>query len=294
MKSDFPLRLLCEVLHVSRRGYHAWASGLRSRRETRDQELLQKIIPAFAGSRQSYGYPRMTRELRAQGEHVSKARVARLMKSEGLQGRQQRAYRPQTTQSNHNGPIAPNRLAQLEAIPACNQVWQTDITYLSTGEHWRYLAVVIDAYSKRVLGWAFSDSRQTGLVTDALHMAIGNRGGRCPPGLRLHSDRGVQYSSARFREELRAHGITASMSRRGNCYDNAPAESFFSTLKIELVYRHERRDHSHARQLVFEWIEACYNLKRRHSSIGYISPVDFENQNNRLNPTLRHKSTIRG
>lgn len=280
MKNDFPIRLLCEVLDVSRSGYHAWAGGQRSRRETRDQELLQKIIPAFADSRQSYGYPRMTRELRAQGERVSKARVARLMQSEGLQGRHRRAYRPQTTQSNHDGPIAPNRLAQVEAITACDQVWQTDITYLGTREHWLYLAVVIDSYSKRVLGWAFSDSLETGLVTDALRMAIGRRGGRCPPGLLLHSDRGVQYSSARFREELSAHGITASMSRRGNCYDNALAESFFSTLKIELVYRHELRDHQHARQLVFEWIEAFYNLQRRHSSIGYISPVDFENQNN--------------
>jgi len=222
----------------------------------------------------------MTVELREQGERVSNGRVARLMRSEGLQGRQRRAYRPQTTQSNHANPIAPNRLAQVEAITACDQVWQTDITYLRTHEHWLYLAVVIDAYSKRVLGWAFSDSLDTGFVIDALRMAIGRRGGRCPPDLLLYSDRGVQYASARLRQELYTHDITASMSRRGNCYDNARAESFFSTLKTELVYRHELRDHDHARQLVFEWIEAFYNLQRRHSSIGNISPVDFENQNN--------------
>ncbi len=294
MKNEFPLRLLGEVRPVSRRGYHAWASGQRSRRETRDQDLCQKIIPAFADSRQSDGYPRMTRELRAQGERVSKARVARLMKSEGLQGRQLRSDRPPTTPSNHDGPIAPNRLAQREAIPACDQVWQTDITYLDPREHWRYLAVVIDSYSKRGLGWACLDSRETGLVIAALRMASGRRGGRWPAGLLLHSDRGGQYSSARFREELCAHGITASMSRRGNCSDNALAESFFSTRKIELVYRHERRNHSPARQPLFEWIEASYNRDRRHSSIGYISPVDCENQNNGLNPTLRHKSTIRG
>tara|TARA_R110002072_G_scaffold20333_1_gene74020 strand:+ start:475 stop:1317 length:843 start_codon:yes stop_codon:yes gene_type:complete len=280
MRRHFPLRLLCEVLGVSRSGYHAWASGQRDRREARDEQLRQKIIQAFTRSRQTYGYPRMTVELREQGERVSKARVARLMRSEGLQGRQRRAYRPQTTQSNHSSPIAPNRLAQIEVINACDQVWQTDITYLATRTGWLYLAVVIDAYSKRVLGWAFSDSLETGFVIEALRMAIGRRGGRCATGLLLHSDRGVQYASARFRQELALHGITASMSRRGNCYDNARAESFFSTLKIELVYRHNLRDHNHARGLVFEWIEAFYNLHRRHSSIGNISPVDFENQLN--------------
>ncbi len=212
MKNEFPLRLLGEVRPVSRRGYHAWASGQRSRRETRDQDLCQKIIPAFADSRQSDGYPRMTRELRAQGERVSKARVARLMKSEGLPGRQLRSDRPPTTPSNHDGPIAPNRLAQREAIPACDQVWQTDITYLDPREHWRYLAVVIDSYSKRGLGWACSDSRETGRVIAALRMASGRRGGRWPAGLLLHSDRGGQYSSARFREELCAHGITAAIA----------------------------------------------------------------------------------
>jgi putative transposase len=280
MKTDHPITLLCETLAVSRSGYHAWASGENQRRARADEALRPKLRAAFAATRRSYGYPRMTVELRAQGERVGKTRVARLMREEGLQGRQRGAYRPRTTDSNHDGPIAPNRLAQVGPITACDQVWQTDITYLPTRAGWLYLAVVIDAHSKRVLGWAFSPSLETGFVILALLMAIRNRGGRCAPGLLLHSDRGVQYSSERFRAQLAAHGITASMSRRGNCYDNARAEAFFSTLKIELVYRHDFQDHDHARRVVFEWIEAFYNLRRRHSSIGNLSPVDFENQKN--------------
>lgn len=280
MKTDHPITLLCATLEVSRSGYHAWASGGNQRRARADEALRPKLHAVFAATRQSYGYPRMTVELRAQGERVGKTRVARLMREESLQGRQRGRFRPRTTESNHDGPIAPNRLAQAGPITACDQVWQTDITYLPTRAGWLYLAVVIDAHSKRVLGWAFSPSLETGFVIVALLMAIRRRGGRCAPGLLLHSDRGVQYASERFRAQLAAHRITASMSRRGNCYDNSRAEAFFSTLKIELVYRHHFQDHDHARQVVFEWIEAFYNLRRRHSSIGNLSPVDFENQKN--------------
>ena len=155
MKADYPITLLCAVMAVSRSGYHAWAGGRRDVRERRDEQLRPKIREAFAASRQSYGYPRMTVELREQGEPVGKARIARLMRTEGLAGRPSCAYRPQTTQSDHDGPIAPNRLAEVQAITACDQVWQADITYLPTRAGWLYLAVVIDAYSKRVLGWAF-------------------------------------------------------------------------------------------------------------------------------------------
>jgi transposase InsO family protein len=280
MKADYPIQLLCTVLAVSRSGYHAWAGGHRAARERRDEQLRPMIRAAFAASRQSYGYPRMTVELREQGEQVGKVRIARLMRAEGLAGRPPRAYRPRTTQSDHAGPIAPNRLAEVQAITACNQVWQADITYLPTRAGWLYLAVVLDAYSKRILGWAFASSMETGLVLAALQMAIQRRGGRCAPGLLFHSDRGMQYASERFRAQLAASGITASMSRRGNCYDNARAESFFSTLKLEHTYRHDFADHDQARQQTFEWIEAFYNLRRRHSSIGYLSPVDFENQTN--------------
>ncbi len=189
----------------------------------------------------------MTVELRQQGEPVGKARMARLMREEGLRGRPPRRYRPRTTQSDHPDPIAPNRLAVIQTITACDQVWQTDITYPPTAAGWLYLAVVIDAYSKRVPGWAFSASLATDFVIRALLMAIHRRGGRCAPGLLLHSDRGVQSTSERFRAQLAAHGITASMSRRGNCYDNAPSESFFSTLKLEHTYRHHFADHLEAR-----------------------------------------------
>jgi transposase InsO family protein len=268
------------VFEVSRSGYHAWVGGRRSVRERGDAALQPKLRAAFADSRQTYGYPRMTIELRDQGERVGKARVARLMRQEGLWGRQRRRYRPRTTQSDHNGPIAPNRLGKLQAITRCDQVWQADVTYLHTAVGWLYLAVVIDAYSKRVLGWAFSASLESDFVIAALRMAICRRGGRCAPGLLFHSDRGVQYADKLFRSQLKAHRITASMSRRGNCYDNARAESFFSTLKMELVYRHRFEDRDHARTVVFEWIEAFYNLRRRHSSIGNVSPVDFENQQN--------------
>ncbi len=280
MKKDYPIALIAQTLAVSRSGYHAWASGKHRRRARADETLRPKLHAAFAATRHSYGYPRLTAELRAQGERVGKARVARLMREAGLQGRQRGAFRPRTTDSDHDGPIAPNRLAEVGPIAACDQVWQTDITYLPTGDGWLYLAVVIDAHSKRVLGWAFSPSLETGFVIAALRMAIRRRGGRCAPGLLLHSDRGVQYASARFRAQLAAHGLTASMSRRGNCYDNARAEAFFSTLKLELVYRHDFQDHEHARRVVFEWIEAFYNLRRRHSAIGNLSPVDFENQQN--------------
>lgn len=280
MKPHYSLTLLCELLAVSRSGYHAWAGGHRDRRTTRDAALRPRVRAAFAASRQTYGYPRLTVELRAQGARVGKTRVARLMREEGLQGRQRRAYRPRTTQSNHAGPIAPNRLADLPVPTACDQAWQADITYVSTAAGWLYLAVVLDAYSKRLLGWAFSASLETEFVIAALHMAIERRGGRCAAGLLLHSDRGVQYASERFRAQLVAHGLTASMSRRGNCYDNARAEAFFSTLKIELVYRRDFVDHTQARAEIFEWIEAFYNLRRRHSSLGNVSPIDFENQTN--------------
>lgn len=279
MKSTYPITLLCDVLGVSRSGYFAWAGGRRARRESRDAELTTCIHAAFADSRQTYGYPRLTDELRARGERVGKTRVARLMRSAGLQGRQQRRFRPRTTQSDHDGPIAPNRLAQL-AVNARDQVWQTDITYVETAEGWLYLAVVMDAFSRRILGWGFSETLETDFVLAALFMAIRRRGGRCAEGLILHSDRGVQYASARFRQALSEHRVFASMSRRGNCYDNAKAEAFFSTLKLEFIYRHRFGTRRDAQAAIFEWIEAFYNLRRRHSALANTSPVDFENQLN--------------
>lgn len=280
MKAAYPIGLLCEVLGVSRSGYHAWSGGHRDRRQARDAELSVRVQAAFAASRRTYGYPRITAELKAQGERVGKARVARLMQARGLRGRQPCGYRPRTTQSNHDGPIAPNRLQAAPALTACDQVWQTDITYVPTQAGWLYLAIVLDAYSKRILGWAFSATLDATFVVAACVMAVQRRGGRCPPGLIVHSDRGVQYASTAFRTALASHGLIPSMSRRANPYDNARAESFFSTLKTELVHRSRFIDHAHARAVLFEWIEAFYNLHRRHSSLGYLSPVNFENQPN--------------
>lgn len=222
----------------------------------------------------------MTLQLRAQGERVGKTRVARLMKTSGWQGRHRKAFRPRTTQSNHTGPIAPNRLGQIEAVRALNTVWQADITYVKTEEGWVYLAMVIDAYSRRIIGWAFSASLHTEFVVDALLMAVRKRGANLAHQLVFHSDRGVQYTSERFRSQLAKHTILTSMSRKGNCYDNAKAEAFFSTLKLELVYRTCFQSRAQARAAIFEWIEAFYNLRRRHTSIGGICPVDFENQLN--------------
>lgn len=280
MSADYPIRLLCAVLEVSPSGFHAWKAGRRDRRAQREAHLRERIGACFHASRESYGYPRVTRELRAQGERVGKARVARLMREGHWQGRQRRAFRARTTQSDHDGPIAPHRLAARLAPTACDQIWHTDITYVPTQDGWLYVAVILDAFSRRILGWAFSATLESSFAVAALQMAIARRGGHCPEGLIVHSDRGVQYSSELFRRQLAAHALRASMSRRGNCYDNAKAEAFFSTLKMELVYRHRFRTHQQARQSIFEWIEAFYNPRRRHSRLGYLSPVDFESQLN--------------
>lgn len=280
MKEEYPLSLLCAVLEVQRSSYYTWASGRHDRRARRDRELHACIAQAFADSRETYGYPRMTRELRARGEAVGKTRVARLMQQAGLQGRTPRRYRPRTTLSDHAGPIAPNRLAEVAAITACDQVWQTDITYLDTAEGWLYLVVILDAFSKRILGWAFADTLHADFVLAAFAMAVAHRGGRIPECLLVHSDRGCQFASAQFRAALAAHHALASMSRRGNCYDNARAEAFFSTLKLEFVYRHRFATREIARRATFEWIEAFYNRRRRHSTLGHLSPIDFENQLN--------------
>jgi transposase InsO family protein len=279
MKTEYCISALCEALGVSRNGYNAWANGTRGKRERADKALVPLIRECFEASRRTYGSPRIRAELRSRGQRAGKARVARLMRENALQGRKRKRYVPRTTQSDHDGPIAPNRLAARAPTTAIDQVWQTDITYIATDEGWLYLAVVLDAHSRRVLGYAFSETLETDFVIKALLMAVMLRGGKLATGLLLHSDRGVQYSSERFRAQLTPHGILPSMSRRGNCYDNARAESFFSTLKLELVYRQNFETRQHARLVLFEWITAHYNLRRRHSSLGYLSPVDFENLN---------------
>ena len=231
----------------------------------------------FIEKRRTYGRVRLTHELRARGHACGERRVGRLMRARGLQARPRRRFRPQTTDSRHDNPIAPNLLAPRSAPPARpNAVWVTDFTYLPTGEGWLFLAVVLDLYSRRVVGWAFGPALTTALARAALQMALRHR--RPEAGLLHHSDRGSQYASADYRALLTGHGLEASMSRSGNPYDNAAMESFYSTLKIECLHRQKLATRAQAQAVTFDYIETFYNRERLHSALGYKSPVDFEQQ----------------
>lgn len=274
MSHEHSIKAMCEVLEVSRSGYYQWRSAEPSVRALRNEAIKEKIASVHAASRSTYGSPRVTAALREQGEPVGRNRVARLMKEAGLQGRQARRYRVRTTDSRHNEPIAPNLLAKAPAPTKPDEAWATDITYVETGEGWLYLAGVLDLYSRRLIGWAMGSSLETSLPLAALHMALRRR--RPGKGVLHHSDRGCQYASAAYRAALSDHGCIASMSRRGNCYDNAAMESFWSTLKHELVYRRPFASRSEATTAIFEYIEAFYNRSRLHSSLGFKSPLAFE------------------
>ena len=280
MKTEFSLLSLCENLEVSPSGYYDWLNR-RSRpgpRELEDQVLAKKIKELHAQSRQTYGSPRLRHELVKKGHRHGRSRIARIMRQEGLCGRQKGRYRVQTTDSNHDHPIAPNRLAEAPKPAAPNQIWVTDITYIQTREGWLYLAGVLDLHSRKMVGWAMGGHIDTALVLGALNMALLHR--KPPAGLLCHSDRGVQYASGDYRQALAEAGLTASMSRKGNCYDNAAMESFWSTLKMELVYRRDFATRDQARTEIFDFIEVFYNRRRSHSAINFLSPVDFETLNN--------------
>jgi putative transposase len=272
-KASFPVAFMCRHLGVSRAGFYAWRERPPSLRELDDERLLVQIRAIYAESKGRYGSPRVRRELAAKGIHASKHRVARLMQENGLRGRRRRRFR-HTTDSNHALPVAPNTLAQDFLVDAPNRVWVTDITYIPTREGWLYLAAILDLYSRRVVGWSMSERITRQLTLDALAMALRARA----PGYGLlhHSDRGSQYASADYQTALAAAGITCSMSRKGNCYDNAVAESFFATLKTELVHDEDWATRAQARSAIFEYLEVFYNRRRRHSSIGYVSPEEFE------------------
>ena len=280
MKNDYPILSLCANLEVSPSGYYDWqnrrtAPGLRA---VENQTLVQEINRLHAQSRQTYGSPRIVAALRKQGRRHGRNRISRLMQEAGLCGRQKGRYRVQTTDSNHDQPIAPNRLAQVPKATAPNQLWVADITYIETQEGWLFLAAILDLYSRKIVGWAMSERIDTALVLHALAMALLHR--QPPANLLLHSDRGVQYASADYRRALRQAGLIASMSRKGNCYDNATMESFWSTLKLELIYRRNFDTRTQARTQIFDYIETFYNRQRSHSALAYRSPVDFELQNN--------------
>jgi putative transposase len=280
MKMDHSILTLCLHLGVSASGYYGWQRRrlCPGPRALEDQALVHEIVQIHARSRQTYGAPRVEQELRKKGRCHGRNRVARLMKQKDLCGRQKGRYRVQTTDSNHDQPIAPNRLAQAPKATAPNQLWVADITYIETKEGWLYLAAILDLYSRRIVGWAMSPRIDTTLVLKALAMALLHRSP--PRDLLFHSDRGVQYASSDYRRALRQAGLVASMSRKGNCYDNASIESFWSTLKLELVYRRSFDSRAQAQSEIFDYIEAFYNRQRSHSALDYHSPVDFEVQNN--------------
>jgi transposase InsO family protein len=266
------------MLNVTRSGYYAWRCRPVSARAQRRAAVSERIRQVHDESRGTYGSPRIAVELKDQGLRVCANTVARYMREDGVSVKPRRRFVPRTTDSDHPHPIAPNVLDRNFATTAPNQKWACDLTYVWTDEGWLYLSVVIDLFSRKVVGWSMSDDLKAQGVAEALEMAIARR--RPGVGLLHHSDRGVQYACALYRDLLAGHGIACSMSRPGNCYDNAVTESFFGTVKSELVNRTRYRTREEARASIFEWIECWYNRRRRHSSLGYLSPEAFEAQFN--------------
>ena len=279
---EFPVRLMCRVLEVAPSGYYAWRKRPTCAHAIADERLLLHVRGAHTASDGTYGAPRVCRELKSQGHHVGQKRVARLMREDGLVGTPARRRAPRTTDSTHAFPIAPNLLARRFAVDdangvaAVNRMWVSDITYVPTREGWLYLAVVLDLASRRVVGWAMRDTLAAELALEALHMALDQR--HPAPGLVHHSDRGVQYACTAYRELLAAHGLAASMSRRGDCWDNAVAESFFATLERELIDRWDWRTRAEAATAIFDYIATWYNTRRLHSTLDYQSPAAYERQ----------------
>jgi putative transposase len=278
LSGQYKLAWLCEALLVSRSGYYDWKERRRQpgKREAENTLLRARIRQEFTRSRQTYGSPRLAQVLGCPGR---RNRIARLMRSERIFARQRSKYRVATTDSRHGGPIAPNRVRNL-TIQRPNQVWVTDATGVLTGQGWLYLVTVLDVFSRRVVGWAMSPILDAPLAMVALRMALNQR--RHSQNLTLHSDRGTQFASAAYRQLLARHGLTASMSRKGNCYDNAFIESFWSTLKYELVYHQRFATYAAARTAIFDYIETFYNRTRLHSSLAYLSPISFESNLNQI------------
>lgn len=272
-QNEFPVRRMCSVLGVSSSGYYAWQTRPVSPRVQANQKLLPEIRAIHNRSRKTYGSPRVHAELRACGFRAGKNRVARLMRAENLQGRRKKKQ-PRTTDSQHSYPVAPNRLNREFQATRPNEKWLADIPYIPTAEGWLYLAVVLDLYSRKIVGWAFAATLEGCLVEQAFCMAVQDR--PALNGLLHHSDRGSQYAAGAYQRLLISQQIQTSMSRTGNCYDNAPMESFFSTLKCEHVHFQNYRTRQEATTDIFSYIVGFYNRQRRHSSLGYLSPEEFE------------------
>ena len=272
-KEDFPVQRLCQVLGVSQSGYFAWKSRPASPRQREDLVLLAHIRAAFVLSNETYGSPRMTREVQDGGLNVGRRRTARLMRENGLKAWQKRRFK-RTTDSHHAWPVAPNLIEQNFSAERPNQKWNADISSVWTSEGWLYLAIILDLFARRVVGWAVSDRLHKKLALEALRKTLAIR----QPGKDLihHSDRGSQYCSTAYQAELRKHGIQISMSGRGNCYDNSVVETFFKTLKSELVWRTVFQTRAEAKDAIGRYIDGFYNPVRRHSTLDFVSPVQFE------------------
>ncbi len=274
-RGEFPIWLMCDVLQVSPSGYYAWRRRSQSAARRRWESLCDAIREVFESFREIYGSPRVHRELLARGIQCCVNTVAKIMQQLGLRSKVKRQFRP-TTNSNHAYEVAPNTLNRQFDQAGPNQAWSSDITYVPTGEGWMYLAVVQDVFSRRIIGWSMADHLRTELVTKALTMALQQRRADRPTRLIHHSDQGVQYASDAYQQILDDHSITPSMSRKGDCWDNAVTESFFGTLKTELVHHERYATRADAKHSIFDYIERFYNRQRRHSTLGYVSPVEYE------------------
>jgi putative transposase len=272
-KALAPIAVLCKVLGVSRSGFYAWEERGPSAHSLDDEKLSVQIAAVYKAYDGRYGSPRIHAELEAAGIVVSRKRVARIMVELGLESRRKRRFKA-TTDSKHNLPVAENVLDRKFEVDAPDVAWVTDITYVWTSEGWLYLAAILDLFSRRVVGFATSERIDRGLVLEALRVAVGRRLPNA--GLVHHSDRGSQYASHDYRDALDELGVVCSMSRKGNCWDNAVAESFFATLKTELIYPRRFATKAEAREAIFDFIEGFYNPRRRHSTLGYVSPMEFE------------------
>ncbi len=277
-EKNYPIGVMCRVLRASRSGYYQWRKGRVNPRLLRRQRLLAEIKRIYEESRGTYGSPRITRELRKGSVVVNEKTVAELMKESSIQAKQKKKYKA-TTNSNHNLPVAKNRLKRDFSATKPNQAWVGDITYIRTDEGWLYLSAFIDLFSRKVVGWSMSERMTADLVVDAFRMALFRQKRKAPK--LVHSDRGSQYCSEAFRKVLKEHRCKRSMSRKGDCWDNAVAESFFGTLKTELVHHERYKTREQARLNIFDYIETFYNRRRLHSYLNYVSPEDFEKSRER-------------
>lgn len=272
-REAFKVGRMCNILNVSRTGFYAWLKRPESPRSRQNRYFEQKIREIHEASNRIYGAPKIYEDLKDQGENCSKNRVARIMRNVGIKSKTKRKFKA-TTDSRHHFPVAPNLLNQQFNVTIPNQVWVADITYINTAEGWLYLAVLMDLYSRRIVGWSMNNRMTRQLTIDALNMAITNR--HYVNGLIHHSDRGSQYASREYQQILKEHGIICSMSRKGNCYDNAVMENFFHLLKTECVHHYRYFSRQQARTSIFEYIESFYNRNRRHSRLNYMSPYNYE------------------